>query len=102
MTRAEAQRSQAAYDADQARQEAERRANQAEAATILAESRAEKAEERAREAEKTDSWNRPSQPPVYWGGWGYSVTGWPSTANVQWKAGYQPARSQPVTLKPPK
>ena len=97
MTRTEAQMARSAASADQARQEAERRANEAEAAAILADSRAEKAEERARQAEEKDVW---SQPPVYWGSWGYGVSGWPSTANVQWRAGYQPARSQPINPKP--
>ncbi len=98
MTRSEAQMAQNAAAADQAREDAERRANVAEADAILAESRAEKAEERARQAEESDSWNQ--QPPVYWGGWGYGVSGWPSTADVRWRTGYQPARSQPVTPKP--
>ncbi len=98
MTRSEAQMAQNAVAADQARQDAEQRANQAEADAILAESRAEKAEERARQAEQSDSWNQ--QPPVYWGSWGYGVTGWPSTANARWRNGYQPMRSQPINPKP--
>lgn len=97
MTRSEAQMEESAATSEQARQDAEQRANQAEADKILAESRAEKAEERAQEAEQTDVWN---QTPVYWGGWGYGVTGWPSTADVRWKTGYQPARTQPVTPSP--
>jgi hypothetical protein len=97
MTRSEAQMAQNAAAADQAREDAERRANQAEADAILAESRAEKVEERARQAEKTDVWD---QPPVYLGGWGYAVTGWPSTADVRWRNGYQPMRSPPINPKP--
>jgi tetratricopeptide (TPR) repeat protein len=97
MTQTEAQIAESAAASEQARQDAEQRANQAEADKILAESRAEKAEERARKAEETDVWN---QPPVYWGGWGVGVSGWPSTADVRWKSGYQPARSQPINPKP--
>ena len=84
MTRAEAQQAQASADAEQARQDAERRANLAEADKILAEQRADKAEERAREAEKVDPWTQMSP---YWGGWGYGVVGWPSTATVTTRGG---------------
>ena len=80
MTRAEAQMAQAGAAAEQARQDAERRANLAEADKILAEQRADKAEERAREAEEVDPWT--SMGTSWWGGWGYGVTGWPSTTTV--------------------
>lgn len=84
MTRAEAQMAQASADAEQARQDAERRANLAEADKILAEQRAEKAEERAREAEEVDPWTTMSP---WYGGWGYGVVGWPSTATVTTRGG---------------
>jgi hypothetical protein len=78
MTSAEAQQARASEAADQARQEAERRANVAEAERIQAEARAEKAEERAKEAEERDTWGQP----VYWGGWGYGMTVWPSANSL--------------------
>ncbi|HET8946736.1 MAG TPA: hypothetical protein VFQ07_07115 [Candidatus Polarisedimenticolia bacterium] len=84
MTRSEAQMVQASADAEQARQEAERRANLAEADKILAEQRADKAEERAREAEEVDPWTTMSP---WYGGWGYGVVGWPSTATVTTRGG---------------
>jgi hypothetical protein len=84
MTRAEAQMVQANASAEQARQDAERRANQAEADKILAEQRAAKAEERAREAEEVDPWTTMSP---WYGGWGYGVVGWPSTATVTTRGG---------------
>ena len=95
MTQGEAQSARASAAADQAREDAERRANLAEAEKIQAEARAEKAEERAREAEEVDPWNTP----VYWGGggWGYGVTGWPSTADVRWKNGYKPMTPTVIT-----
>ena len=98
VTRAEAQAADAAAASEQARQDAEQRANQAEADKILAESRADKAEEQAKEAESPGFWN--VRPPIYRGGWGVGVTGWPSTADVRWRAGYQPARSQPINTRP--
>lgn len=84
MTPAEAQMARASDEAEQARQDAERRANQAEADKILAEQRAAKAEERAREAEEVDPWT--TMTPWY-GGWGYGVVGWPSTATVTTRGG---------------
>jgi len=87
MTRAEAQMVQAGAAADQARQDAERRANQAEADKILAEQRADKAEERARQAEEVDPWTTMSP---WYGGWGYGVVGWPSTATVTTRQGTRP------------
>lgn len=102
MTPNEAQMARAAEDSERARQDAETRANQAEADKILAEQRADKAEERARDAESLDSWEAMNQQsaPAYWGGWGVGVTGWPSTADVRWKSGYQPARSAPINTRP--
>jgi hypothetical protein len=81
MTDAAAQAARASDAADQARQDAERDANLAKADAIQADAQAEKAEERARMAEASDSWSNLNNP-VYWGGWGFGVTGWPSTATV--------------------
>lgn len=69
MTPAEAQLAQSSAAADQARREAEQRANEAEIAAMEAEARAREAEEEAQRADY----------PLYWGGWGYGVTYWPST-----------------------
>jgi hypothetical protein len=85
MTPSEAQMAQAAADAQQSRQEAETRANLAEADRIQAEARAQKAEERARDAENRDSWDTNWGAPVYWGGWGYGVSTWPSSVDVKWR-----------------
>ena len=90
MTRSEAQMVQASADAEQARLEAERRANLAEADKILAEQRADKAEERAREAEEVDPWTTMSP---WYGGYGYGVVGWPSTATVTTRQGTRPINS---------
>ena len=90
MTRTEAQMVQASTAAEQARQDAERRANQAEADKILSEQRAAKAEERAREAEEVDPWTTMSP---WYGGWGYGVAGWPSTATVTTWQGTRPVNS---------
>ena len=57
--------------------EAERRAAQAEIAALEAQRRADEAEQEAREAQA----DRDSGQPVYWGGWGYGTTYWPSTPN---------------------
>ena len=75
MTPAEAQMARASAEADQARRDAERRAIDAEIAAENAQARAQEAEERAREAES----NYGADYPLYWGGWGYGVTYWPST-----------------------
>ena len=79
MTPNEVQVAQASAAAEEARREAEQRANDAEIAALEAEARAREAEERAREAEE----DRRSDYPVYWGGWGYGVTYWPSTPVVR-------------------
>lgn len=99
MTPSEAQSAQAAAASEQARQEAEQRANQAEADKIQAESRADKAEQDAQYAQQNQDFWR-NQPPIYWGGWGMGVRGWPSTADVRWRAGYQPARAEPINSRP--
>ncbi len=75
MSASEAQSAKAADDAHRSARDAEMRANQAENAAVQAERRAERAEEEARrEKEKYDTLN----PPVYWGGWGYGVSAWPT------------------------
>ena len=71
MTPAQAQVAQTQAANDQARRDAEQRARDAEAATRDAEERAKDAEERAEQSERYSS-------PMYWGGWGYGVTAWPS------------------------
>jgi hypothetical protein len=78
MMPAEAQMLQASAAADQTRQAAEQSAREAETTKILADTRAAKtaeraAEEQARQSEE-DRWSQP----VYWGGWGYGVSTWPS------------------------
>jgi hypothetical protein len=74
MTPAEAQMLQASAAADQARQDAEQRARDAEASARAAEESARAAEESARAAQDA----QPYYDPLYWGGWGYGVTTWPS------------------------
>lgn len=88
LTPAEVQVAQSQAAAEDARREAEMRAIEAEAAARDAERRAEQAEERAREAER-DDWNTP----VYWGGWGYGVTYWPS-----YPGGIHRPADRPTTL----
>ena len=82
MTAAEAQRHEQNAQAEQARQDAARDAREQETAKLLAESRAAKAAERAadeqRRADQEASWSQP----VYWGGWGYGVSSWPSPVVV--------------------
>jgi hypothetical protein len=73
MTAAEVQVAQATATAEQARQEAERRAMNAEAAAADAQQRAEDAENRAQEAQRQQY-----NDPVFFGGFGYGVTTWPS------------------------
>jgi tetratricopeptide repeat protein len=75
MTPAEAQAGQAALTAERAQRDADYRANAAENAKVQEDTRAEKNAERERYAkEKADQLN----PPVYWGGWGYGATTWPT------------------------
>lgn len=74
MTPAEAQLAQTRAADDKARRDAEQRARDAEQATRDAEERAKDAEERAKKAEEAQRYTDP----VYWGGWGYGVTTWPS------------------------
>lgn len=88
MTPAEVQMAQAGAAADQAREEAEDRSRGAAVAELEAGAQAAKAEEEARWEEGAQSWDFP----VYWGGWGYGMTAWPSTGDVNWK---QPAMHNP-------
>jgi len=75
MTPSEAQAGQAALAADRAQRDADYRANAAANAAVQEQARAEKAEERARyDKEKAEQLN----PPVYWGGWGYGASSWPT------------------------
>jgi tetratricopeptide (TPR) repeat protein len=84
MTPAEAELAQASAAAEDSRREAEQRAIEAEVQAAQAEQRAQEAEERAREAEE-----RSRSYPVYWGGWGYGVTTWPSTYNSSFNGTYR-------------
>jgi len=82
MTPAEAQLLEQNAAADQARQDAEQRARDAETAKLLAESRAAKAAERAADERARELEDAGWSQPVYWGGWGYGVTTWPSARVV--------------------
>ncbi len=95
MTRAEAQAAQAADAANLARQDAERSANLAKADQIQAEARAAEEADRARWQEETDSWNDP----VYWGGWGYGMTYWPSNVDTKWRPANRPPQTPTVVPK---
>ncbi len=75
MTPAEVQVAQSAAASELAREDAERRAMDAEAAAADARQRAEEAERRAQQSQQDQLNNNP----VYWGGFGYGVTTWPST-----------------------
>jgi len=76
MTPAEMQVAQASAAAEQARWDAEKRAVEADVAAREAAAEKRAAEEREREAEE----ERRAHTPVYWGGWGYGLTYWPSTS----------------------
>jgi hypothetical protein len=76
MTAAEAQLEQASAAAAQASWEAEKRAVEADVAAREAAAETAAAEEREREAEE----ERRSQYPLYWGGWGYGASYWPSSS----------------------
>jgi hypothetical protein len=78
---AQAQALDAAAEATQA---AERRAALAEAAAALAQADAREAERRAQEAQSQAY-------PMYWGGWGYGLSYWPSTTYVARPAVNRPA-----------
>jgi len=82
MTPAEAQLHQQNAQAEQARDEAARSARDAETAKMLADNRAATAAQKAADEQKrADDEARWSQP-VYWGGWGYGVSTWPSSTVV--------------------
>ena len=89
MTPAEAQQAEASFQKEEARREAELRAVEAEIAAEQAEARAQEAEARAKEAEEEARRQASYNPYVYWGGWGYGVTYWPSTSGA--------ARNRPAT-----
>jgi hypothetical protein len=86
MTPAEAQLAQASAEAERARRDAEQRAADAEAARQQVEQQAQEAEARAQQAESA------AADPVYWGGWGYGVTYWPSTPVVRNRPANRPAQ----------
>jgi hypothetical protein len=86
MTPAEAQLAQSSAEAEQARRDAEQRAADAETAKQQGEQQAREAEQRAQQAESAVS------DPVYWGGWGYGVTYWPSTPVVTNRPVNRPAQ----------
>jgi hypothetical protein len=75
MTPAQAQVEQTSEAQDKARRDAEHRAQDAEIAARDAEQRADDAEARAKKAEEDA---QQYAAPVYWGGYGYGVTTWPS------------------------
>jgi tetratricopeptide (TPR) repeat protein len=75
MMPAEAQMLQQNSAAEQARRDAEQRANDSAIAAAQAEQKAEEAEKRAKEAEENA---QQYSNPVYWGGWGYGTTYWPT------------------------
>ena len=78
MTPAEAQAGQAALAAERAQRDADHRANSEANAAVQEQAREEKNEERERyRQEKADQLN----PPVYWGGWGYGATTWPTVGS---------------------
>lgn len=92
MTPAEAQLAQSRAADDKARRDAEQRARDAESAAREADARAKDAEERAKKAEESRSYD-----PVYWGGWGYGVTAWPSAPASQPR--FIPKSQIPVRVK---
>jgi hypothetical protein len=91
MTPSEAQMRDAQAAAEQSRLDAERSARQAETEKMLSENRAATAAAKAAEQAARDrdesSWSQP----VYWGGWGYGVSTWPTPPVVN-GPGYQVPR----------
>jgi len=77
MTPAEVQSAQSSAAADQARFEADRRAIDAANAADRARWQAEEDRKRAQEEQ-----DRLNNNPLYWGGFGYGVTTWPTTGTV--------------------
>lgn len=79
MTTAEVQVHEATAANEQAIRDAEQRAIDAEVAQVKAEQEAQEQQERAEEAEEeAQRWNNS----IYWGGWGYGTTYWPSNYSV--------------------
>jgi tetratricopeptide (TPR) repeat protein len=78
MTPTEAQMRQANAEATEARQNAERDARDAETQKLLDASRAAKAAERAADEQRRQREEASWSTPVYWGGWGYGVSAWPT------------------------
>ena len=89
MTPAEAQAARADAEAALAREETKNRTREADVTAMQAEAAAAKTKEEAQWKEETKSWEFP----VYWAGWGYGVTVWPSTTEVKWR---QPAMHNPA------
>lgn len=79
MTPAEVEVAQSTAKQEQALKDAERRAVDAEVAATQAQKEAEEARRETREAQ-----DRMYNNPVYWGGWGYGVSTWPSSGSVTW------------------
>ena len=78
MAPSEASALQAAAAAEQAREEAARQAREAETEQMLAENRAARAAAEAEEERKREEAEARWSGPIYWGGWGYGVSSWPS------------------------
>ena len=79
MTQAEVQTHEAHQANEQAIRDAEQRAIDAEVAQVKAEQQAEEERKRAEEAEEeAERWSNS----VYWGGWGYGYSTWPSNYTV--------------------
>ena len=79
MTQNEVQMHEAHQANEQAIRDAEQRAVDAEVAQVKAEQEAEAERERAEEAEdEARRWSNS----LYWGGWGYGTTSWPTNYNV--------------------
>lgn len=91
MTPAEAQMQQAHAAAEQAREDADQRARETQTEKMLAENRAATAAERAAEQQARDQQESSWSQPVYWGGWGYGVSTWPSPVVVD-RSGVQVPR----------
>ena len=79
MTQNEVQMHETHQANEQAIRDAEQRAVDAEVAQVKAEQEAEAERERAEEAEdEARRWSNS----LYWGGWGYGTTSWPTNYNV--------------------
>jgi hypothetical protein len=98
MTPAEVQVAQSTAAAEQARLDAERRAMDAEAAAAQAQRQADEANKRALQAQDQLNNN-----PVYWGGFGYGPTAWPSAGGPVTRPPVDrpPVQRQPDTWSAP-